>query len=162
MYTHLNDVVSLIWKIFLCLFVSVRFGSTRYMLCVFDVLTASASELRLHSDRRHWLHRLVLMAVLEGRCWSVLSTPVMVCTLLIKTDAQAAVNIIMSHSVDTPHPYNGIISDCKSILHHLRKLACTTFTAKQTIARIFWLKKERLIRIPLFPTPILLVFCTSS
>ena len=132
------------------------------MLCVSDVLIASASKLCSSSDCRHRLRRSVPMAMREGRCRSVLSTPVMVCTLLIKTDAQAAVNIIMSHSVDTPHPYNGIISDCKSILHHLRKLACTTFTAKQTIARIFWLKKERLIRIPLFPTPILLVFCTSS
>ena len=41
--------------------------------------------------------------------------------LLIKTDAQAAVNIIMSHSVDSSHPYNGIISDCKSILHHFEE-----------------------------------------
>ena len=132
------------------------------MLCVSDVLIASASKLCSSSDCRHRLRRSVPMAMREGRCRSVLSTPVMVCTLLIKTDAQAAVNIIMSHSVDPPHPYNGIISDCKSILHHLRKLACTTFTAKQTIVRIFWLKKEHLILIPLFPTPILLVFCTSS
>ena len=41
--------------------------------------------------------------------------------MLIETDAQAAINIIMSHSVDTSHPYNGIISDCRSILRHFEE-----------------------------------------
>ena len=43
--------------------------------------------------------------------------------LLIEIDAQALVNIIMSHSVDSSHPYNGLISDCRSILCHFKE-AC--------------------------------------
>ena len=85
--------------------------------------------------------------------------------LLIKTDAQAAVNIILllCLTVLTHHTLIMVsfrTASPSSVI--LRKLACTTFTTKQTIVRIFWLKKERLILIPLFPTPILLVFCTSS
>ena len=41
--------------------------------------------------------------------------------LLIKTDTQAAVNIIMSHSVDSSHLYNGIIFDCRFILRHFEE-----------------------------------------
>ena len=45
----------------------------------------------------------------------------------------------------------------------LRKLTYTTFTVKEIIARIFWLKTKRLIQTPLFLiTILLLVFCTSS
>ena len=77
-------------KIFLCLFVSVRFISSRWVLCVSDVLTAPASELRFCSDRRHRLHRLVPMAVRKGWCWSMLSASVIVCTLLAKGRANYA------------------------------------------------------------------------
>ena len=41
--------------------------------------------------------------------------------LLIETDAQAAVNILMSHSVDSSNPYNGIIFYCRSILRHFEE-----------------------------------------
>ena len=41
--------------------------------------------------------------------------------LLIETDAQVVVNIITSHSINSSHAYNGLISDCKSILHHFEE-----------------------------------------
>ena len=79
------------WKYF-SLFVSVRFGSTRCVHCVFDVLTAPTSELRSHSHRRHWLCRSVPMAVREGRCQLVLSAPVIVCTPLLTTIVYAVMD----------------------------------------------------------------------
>lgn len=82
--------------------------------------------------------------------------------LLIEMDAQAAVNIIMSHSVDyhTLIMVSFLTIGPSSVI--LRKLACTTSIAKQTIVQIFWQKKEPSILFPLFPTLILLLFCTSS
>ena len=41
--------------------------------------------------------------------------------LLIETDAQVVVNIITSHSINSSHPYNGLISDCNSILRYFEE-----------------------------------------
>ena len=72
----------------LCLY---RFGSALpwCVLCVSDVLTAPTSELRSRFARRRRLHRSVPVAVRDGRCWSVLSALVIVCTLLVPVDGQA-------------------------------------------------------------------------
>ena len=67
----------------LCLY---WFGSalTRCMLCVSNVLSASASELHSRSDRRRQLHRSVQVLVQKGQRQSVWSASMMVQVLVQK------------------------------------------------------------------------------